>query len=40
MEMSYGYYGGGYDRNPNWNHPSGEYCFERTIETNKYTSFR
>lgn len=29
-----------YDRNPAWNHPAGEYCFTRTIDSNKYTSMR
>jgi hypothetical protein len=37
-EMSY--YGGGYDRNPSWNHDKGEFCFKRTIDPIKYTSFR
>jgi hypothetical protein len=29
-----------YDRNPAWNHPAGEYCFTRTIDSSKYTSMR
>lgn len=35
-----GYYGGGTDRNPNWNHDKGSYCFERTIDPVKYPSFK
>lgn len=35
-----GYYGGGYDKNPNWNHDAGEYCFKRTLDPKKYTSYK
>jgi uncharacterized membrane protein len=38
-KLDIGYYNE-MDKNPKWNHPSGEYCFERKIEVAKYNSFR
>lgn len=29
-----------YDKNPAWNHPAGEHCFTRTIDSSRYTSIR
>jgi hypothetical protein len=37
--LDIGYYNE-YDKNPKWNHPAGEYCFERKIEVAKYNSVR
>jgi uncharacterized membrane protein len=33
------YMGGGYDKNPNWNHEAGNQCFERTIDPVRYPNY-
>lgn len=33
------YYGGSYDKTPNWNHQTGEQCFKRTIDPTKYGNY-
>ncbi len=29
-----------YDKNPKWNHPATDFCFDRKIEVNKYSNFK